>query len=405
MRYSVVSLFSGGLGLDLGLAATGRFAHLACVEVDPAACGTIRVNRDAGRIDPGRLYEDDLVRLAPRRVMADLGLRPGQLDVLAGGPPCQPVSTAGKRGGVRDVRGLMLWQYLWYVEAMRPKCFALENVAGLLSARLEPREDKGTLLRRFLGDLPPEYRADAFLVDAADHGCPQFRKRVIVVGNRVGRAAAWPAPTHGPGRAPYRTLRDALTGLHDPAPVLLDFTAKRKRVLERVPPGGNWKGLPADVARAAMGRAFGNAAGGRTGWYRRLAWDRPCPTVVTSPHRPMTSLCHPDATRALTLRECAAVQQFPPGWEFEGTAAERFRAVGNAVPVGLGEVCGRVVSDLLDHSATCGMQADGGNSGRKIENRVCPPGVRPPDHDEKTSACLTDRWVPAGRDSTPTPST
>lgn len=348
MKYKVLSLFSGSMGLDLGLAATGRFAHLACVERDPAACRTIRVNREAGRVDPGRLYEADIEKLHPRRVMADLGLRPGQLDVIVGGPPCQSYSTAGKQRGAGDVRGLMLWQMLWWVEVLRPRVFLLENVSGLLSARLGPKDDKGSLLQRFLGDLPPEYRADVFMVDAADHGCPQHRRRAVVVGNRVGRAAVWPAPTHGPGRLPYRTLRDALAGLDDPDPVLLDFTPKRKRVLELVPPGGNWRDLPPDVARAAMGGAFDNPAGGRTGWYRRLSWGEPCPTVVTSPHRPMTSLCHPDATRALTLRECAAVQGYPREWEFVGTGEEQYRSAGNAVPPRLGEVAGHIVADLLD---------------------------------------------------------
>lgn len=354
--FEVVSLFSGSLGLDLGLARTGRFKHLACVEMDPACCQTIRVNRNAGRIDPGRLYQADIERLDPRRVMRDFGLRPGDLDVLVGGPPCQSFSTAGNRGGVQDVRGLMLWQYLWFIEAMQPKCFVVENVSGLLSARLSDRDEKGSLLRRFLRDLPDEYRVDCFVMNAADYGVPQLRERVVLVGNRLGRIAAFPESTHGPagsGLPPHRTLRDALASLHDPSPVVLDFTAKRKRVLRMVPPGGNWRDLPPDIAREAMGKAY-FGTGGRPGWFRRLSWDRPCPTILTSPNRAMTSLCHPDETRPLSLAECAAIQGFPPDWVFAGTPAERYRQVGNAVPPALGQAAGLAVAGLFDSVKTGG---------------------------------------------------
>ena len=347
MKYSVVSLFSGSMGLDLGLAATGRFKHLACVELDPSACRTIRVNRDAGRVDPGRLYKDDIEKLDPRRVMSDLELRPGHLDVLVGGPPCQAVSTIGKQGGVQDVRGLMLWQMLWYVEAMRPKAWLLENVSGLLSARLSPQDGKGTLLARFLADVPRDYRLDVFTVNAMDHGVPQNRERVLVVGNRLGGVADFPPPTHGPGRTPYRTLADAVVGLEDPDPVVARYTARRREVLDQVPPGGCWRDLPPEVAREGMGKGY-YGSGGRPGWFRRLNWERPSPTILTDAAQVMSCLCHPDETRPLSVRECARVQTYPDDWEFVGGMAEQYRCVGNAVPPGLGSVAGNAVADLLD---------------------------------------------------------
>jgi len=354
VKFSVVSLFSGSMGLDLGLSATGRFDHLACVEKDPAACRTIRVNRDAGRVDPGRLYEADIERLDPRRVMADLGLRPGQLDVLVGGPPCQTVSHAGRRRGVQDVRGLMAWHFIWYVEAMRPKCFLLENVSGLLSARLTPGGDKGSLLARFLSDVRHEYRLDVFTVNALDHGVPQNRERVLVAGNRLGRVADIPPPTHGPGRTPYRMLADALAGLEDPNLVVAKYTPRRREVLDLVPPGGCWRNLPPEVAREAMGKGY-YGSGGRPGWFRRLSWDRHAPTITTSPTQVMACVCHPDETRPLSVRECARVQGFGDNWQFVGGMADQYRMVGNAVPLGLGEVAGNGVADLLDGEHAAGV--------------------------------------------------
>lgn len=359
MKYTLLSLFSGGMGLDLGLDRTGRFGLLACVERDAACCRTIRVNRDAGRLGDRsfRLYEADIESLNPCRVMADLRLRPGDLDLLAGGPPCTTFSTAGRRQGVADARGLLLWQFLWFVEALRPRVFLIENVRGLMSAALRPGGQPGLLLRAFLHDLPAEYRVDVFEVNAANYGTPQVRERVILLGNRHGGLARPPGPTHGPGLLPYRTLRDALAGVVDHDSVLLDFSERKKQYLKLVPPGGNWRDLPDHLARESMEKGY-FAKGGRLGWWRRLAWDWPSPTILTNPSHPMTSLCHPDETRTLTLRECARIQGFPDDWAFCGSAQDMYRQVGNAVPVGLGEVCGEVVASLLA-GIRAGAVADG----------------------------------------------
>ena len=131
--YKVISLFSGAMGLDSGLEKTGRFEVIACVEKEKAFADSIEANKKAGRIH-GRpaVFNEDISQLDPSRVMAAAGIEPGELDLLAGGPPCQSFSTAGKRGTVQDHRGTILWQYLRYVEALRPKFFLMENVRGLL---------------------------------------------------------------------------------------------------------------------------------------------------------------------------------------------------------------------------------------------------------------------------------
>ena len=374
--------------MDIGLEQTGRFRTLACVESESSFCDTIRTNRDVGRLAERslRVYEDDIRKVDPHDVMRALALEPGQLDLLVGGPPCQSFSTAGRRGTVSDVRGTLLWQFLRYVEAFRPKFWLMENVRGLVSAALRHRpirerperggpsladdEQPGSVVRSFLADLrahAPEYRVDCFEVNAVNYGAPQLRERVLFIGNRLNHLVEFPAPTHGeqgdgvqpglfdaPQPGPFATLGDAIRGLKEADPVIMDFSPRKKSYLALVKPGGNWRTLPPDLQRESMGEAF-FAKGGRSGWWRRLSYDLPCPTVVTMPNHAGTAMCHPEEVRALTLRECALVQEFPPDWEFRGTPQQQYAQVGNAVPVRLGRVSGELLAAHLDAAYAEGL--------------------------------------------------
>lgn len=383
------------MGLDIGLAQTGRFHHLACIEKIPAFCETIRTNRDAGRLgDPNlKVYEIDIAELRPDRLMRDLGIAPGDLDLLVGGPPCQTFSTTGRRATVQDPRGTLLWRFLDFVEVLRPKMFVMENVRGLMSAALvhrpikdrpdkggpplSPDEEPGSVIQRFVLDLGCSYRIDCFEVNAVNYGAPQLRERALFIGNRYNRLVEFPPPTHGERREhqrtlfddadaggdrlkPFRTLREALALLVENDPAILDFSPRKKRYLSMVTEGSNWRSLPPEVAQESMGKAY-FAKGGRSGWWRRLTFDLPCPTIVTMPNHAGTALCHPTETRALTLRECARVQEFPDDWEFHGTTLERYTQVGNAVPVRLGRVCGDLVARELSEIHADGMRRANGD--------------------------------------------
>ena len=369
-RYSSLSLFSGAMGLDIGFEKSGRFETLAVVEADRACCETIRLNRDKGLINNCdlRVYERDILKLDPSKVLADLGLESGQLDVLIAGPPCQSFSTSGRRGSVQDERGRLLWRVIDYIDVFRPKTFVIENVRGLVSAALEHRpiarrpekggpplseqERPGSVIRKFLTDLKlrlgEAYQLDVFEVNAVNYGAPQLRERALFIGNRLGQVVDFPEPTHGPGGAPFATLGDCLNRLDaEPEPVIMDFSPRKKGYLSLVPPGGNWRCLPVELQKESMGRAFA-AKGGRSGWWRRLSLDLPCPTIVTMPNHASTALCHPSEVRALTVGECAAVQEFPAEWRFTGSPQEQYRQVGNAVPIRLGEVAAHAIADCLD---------------------------------------------------------
>lgn len=279
-----------------------------------------------------------------------------------------------------------MWQFLRYVEFMKPRFFLMENVRGLLSAAIKHRpiskrpekggsalrseEEPGSVVRMFSNDLQhiPEaaYHMDCFEVNAVNYGAPQIRERALFIGNKYNAVADFPDPTHGPsdesdesptlfcgepgGRKPWKTLRDAIGGLQDEHPVVMDFSPRKKKYLAMVPPGSNWRSLPREVQQESMGRAW-IAKGGRSGWWRRLTFDLPCPTLVTMPNHASTSLCHPTETRALSIREYARIQEFPDEWEFAGKVSEQYAQVGNAVPTRLGQVAGDVISQSLDELA------------------------------------------------------
>ena len=372
-RYRAVSLFSGAMGLDLGLEQTGRFEIVACVEIESAFCDTIRANQRAGRLSRElQVFKGSVSDIDPFELLEQIGLRPGDVDLLVGGPPCQTFSTAGRRRTVQDVRGSLLSAYLRWIEILEPRFFLMENVRGLLSAALRhrpiaerpekgggplaPDEAPGSVVRAFADELQrlPKhaYHMDCFEVNAVNYGAPQLRERALFIGNRYNAVLDFPAPTHGAipslgGVQPWSTLGDAIKGLVEINPVIMDFSPRKKAYLAKVPPGSNWRSLPPEMQRKLMGRAW-HAKGGRSGWWRRLAFDLPCPTLVTMPNHASTSLCHPVELRALTLREYAAIQEFPVDWEFCGTPMEQYTQAGNAVPLRLGQVVGRVVSTKMD---------------------------------------------------------
>jgi DNA (cytosine-5)-methyltransferase 1 len=390
--YNVISLFSGGMGLDLGLEQTRRFRIRACVEKEDSFCETIRLNRAAGRLSKDLVvFERDISALDPREVLKKCRIEPGELDLLVGGPPCQTFSTAGRRGTVQDPRGTLLWQFLRFVEVMKPRMFLMENVRGLLSAALchrhlaerpekggpplEPDEQPGSVIRAFAEDLQRidgvKYHMDCFEVNAVNYGAPQLRERALFIGNRFNASVDFPDPTHAnpdtldneapqtdlfsPPKAckPWKTLRDAIADITDENPTIMDFSPRKKGFLAMVPPGSNWRSLPVDAQKESMGLAW-VAKGGRSGWWRRLSFDLPCPTLVTMPNHASTSLCHPLEVRALTLREYARIQEFPDDWEFFGTPSEQYAQVGNAVPLRLGCVSGNLIANELDRLAQSG---------------------------------------------------
>ncbi len=336
-RASVLSFFSGAMGLDIGLLEAGLDVVLG-QELDVRAIETIRLN--GHRVAPGDLRkllqaDPSLTSLLQEARIEDA------LFAVVGGPPCQPFSTAGRRLGVADERGLLIFDYIDAVNRLRPRFAILENVKGLLSSRGRSNE---SLLDEVLSHFAAiGYGTSWGLVDAVNYGAPQFRERLVVIASRDGEQTFVPSPTHfqrhqDPAMR-WRTLGDALDGLDEDEPEYVQFSPRIREVLDLVPEGGNWRSLPADVAEEAMGGAW-KSGGGKVGFFRRLSFAEPSPTLVTSPIQKATMLAHPTESRPLSVREYARIQGFPDDWEFAGTTADKYKQIGNAVPVALGRALG-----------------------------------------------------------------
>ncbi|GAA1600679.1 DNA cytosine methyltransferase [Actinoplanes couchii] len=338
-----VSLFSGGMGLDLGIEAAGFDLRFAADNM-PAAAGTARINRP-----DLPFYTGDVSGLTADTVFAMSGLGKGGIDLLAGGPPCQSFSTAGKRLGLADAaKGPLVFEYVRLIRELRPRAFVMENVKGLLSAstvwRELPYNNNGKIIDEHHGSLFRDlwarlteigYSVGYRQINAADFGVPQTRQRVFLIGYRDRTPVTFPPPTHGAAPNPsWRTLADAFQDLGADDSHCAAFSERKLRYLKMIPEGGNWRALPEDIQRESMGRAF-YAKGGRSGYWRRLSFRLPAPTILTEPNNASTSLCHPTEDRPLTVRECARIQTFPDSWLFNGRGADQYRLVGNAVPVRL----------------------------------------------------------------------
>ncbi len=356
-KFKVLSLFSGAMGLDIGLERTQRFETVACVEAESAFCETIRRNRDAGRLaNPAMLIINaDIRSINPLQLLKELKLDFGELDLIVGGPPCQSFSVFGKRRGIGDMRGQLIFEFVNFVEQLQPRAFLLENVRGLLSLKLNNTASKGSLfesVQKRFNEIG--YRTDCFIVNSANYGAPQIRERIIVIGNRFGLKADFSKPTYSnrsaDGLPPFTTLGDAIKDKSDPDSTMMDFSPRKKRYLAMVPPGGNWRSLPLEMQKESMGKSF-YLKGGRSAYWRKLSYEFPCPTIVTMPNHAGTSLCHPECLRPLTVGECSRVQGFPEDWEFFGTPSEKYQQVGNAVPIILGEIAGKAALKLLEQIA------------------------------------------------------
>ena len=352
-NHKFLGFFSGALGLDSGLESAG-LESVAVNEFDPKACQTIRKNRPHLS-----LYDGDIRGLTADQLMREQKIESEELFAIVGGPPCQAFSTAGKRLGLNDERGNVFLHFIDLIGKLRPKYIVIENVRGILSTPMQhrphrerdyngtsPLEDEkpGGALRYILAYLRDAgYEVSFELYNTANFGVPQIRERVVMLGARDGSTIPYLVPTHDEearfGLPRWRTFRDAVEGLEG-TPEAAKFPERRLQYYRLLKEGQNWRDLPEQLQRNAMGKAY-DAGGGKVGFYRRLAWDRPAPTVVTCPTMPATDLAHPEENRPLSVQEYARIQTFPDSWKFEGNLASRYRQIGNAVPVRFGEVIGR----------------------------------------------------------------
>lgn len=346
--HSVLSLFTGAGGLDLGLEAAG-FQPVLCVELDSDSRETLARNRPGWRLsDPG-----DIHQLEPRELLRQAGLKPRQLSLLAGGPPCQPFSksmywTTGDAPRLRDPRAKTLHAYLDVVEATLPQVLLLENVKGLA---FDGKDEGIRLLERGLRRINAEhstsYIPQIITINAADYGVPQVRERVFVVASIDGRQLELPEPTHGegPNKEPVLTAWDAIGELDvDSWPEELEPSGRWARLLPSVPEGQNYLWHTPRNAENGGEPLFG----WRTRFWSfllKLAKALPSWTIQAEPG-PATGPFH-WKSRLLSIEELARLQTFPCGYTIVGSRRSAHRQVGNAVPSALGELLGLEVRRQL----------------------------------------------------------
>lgn len=370
----VISLFSGAMGLDLGLIKAGLHVVIG-QDFDASCVKTMQANG----------YEvlgGDIRAIEPQQVLDHVGLHVGEPFMICGGPPCQPFSTAGKRLGINDPRGSLFMDFIRMIDYIRPRFFVMENVKGIMSAPLkhvplterdekDPEQHLGTVLDVILSEFDKlGYKTVYGVLDAVNYGVPQFRERFVLVGSRDGEEIFLPIPTHFSihqnREYQWQTVRSAIESLELDNGECAAFSGERLKFLKMVPEGGNWRDLPQEIIPIAMGGAYASG-GGKVGFYRRLSYDQPSPTVVTSPVQKATMMCHPTQDRPLSVKEYARIQQFPDEWVFTGTTAAKYRQIGNAVPVGLAEAIGKAVIATADKSAVVATKRFRGTN---IHNRI-----------------------------------
>ena len=339
---TVVDVFCGAGGLSHGFALEG-FDVGAGIDTDASCRHAYERNNDAP------FLEKDVADVQGG-YLRDL-FAEGRPRILVGCAPCQPFSTYSRNRA--DTKWKLLGEFGRLVAEVQPDVLTMENVPRLANFH------GGDLLRGFLHSLADAgYAVWSRVVDCAAYGVPQTRKRLVVLASRLGAIELVP-PTHPPGR--YRTVRDAIAGLppiaageraeEDPLHCASRLSAVNLARIQAAEPGKSWRDwdphLVAKCHRKRTGRWYQSV-------YGRMAWDAPAPTITTQCNGFGNGrFGHPEQDRAISLREAALLQTFPPGYEFF-SPGERWpisaaaRCIGNAVPVSLARAVARSVAHALN---------------------------------------------------------
>lgn len=266
---NVVSFFTGAGGLDMGIQQAG-FDIKLCVELEPKYCQTLILNHPEWNVKC-----EDIRQYNKQKVYEEAKLKADdKIHLVIGGCPCQSFSTAGKRLAFEDPRGQAMLKYAELIEELQPKVFLLENVRGLLSARLKHRKIKqggqgnrplskeempGSAFK-YLLDRFKSYDVQHKLINAANYGVPQKRERVFIVGTRKDLKLNfdYPEATHnkngGRGKKKWLNVSGVFEKLNSQKHKYVTYSAERLKYMKMIPKGGgNWRDFPPDVAKEAMG--------------------------------------------------------------------------------------------------------------------------------------------------------
>ena len=318
---TAVELFSGCGGMTLGLKLAG-FRVIGAVEIDPLSIETYRVNHPEVLV-----WASDICNVSTNEIMECLELRPGQLDLLAGCPPCQGFSSIRTLNGAKsaeDSRNDLVFEFLRFVKALQPKAVMMENTPGLAK--------DWRMVEFFQELLTLGYEGDYPIVNAVNYGVPQRRRRMILLAGRFG-PIGFPPPD--PNRNTVRSAIASLARAGESGDALHDLSERHsKRVVDmirKIPKNG---GSRTDLGEEHQ-LACHQKCDGFKDVYGRMAWDREAPTITSGCfNQSKGRFLHPEEDRAITLREASLLQGFPPTYFFslrkgKGAAAA---LIGNALP-------------------------------------------------------------------------
>lgn len=334
-----IDLFCGAGGLSCGLRAEG-ITIKAGIDIDPACQFPFTANHHGAEF-----YLRDIKSVRGSELNAIWS--ENAIRLLAGCAPCQPFSSyANTRTAADKTKWGLLFEFDRLVRESNPHLVTMENVRGLATER------PFKAFVRTLTEL--RFHVAYGILNAADYGAPQVRRRLVLVASRIGPVAL-PEATHA-GPAKWRTVRDAVAALppirdgeahsDDPLHIAAELSPLNRKRIRASRPGGTWRDWPTELVAACHRKESGQHS---AGVYGRMDWDKPAPT--------MTTLCngygngrfgHPEQHRAISLREAAIFQSFPPKYKFvkrgdHVIAKPLARLIGNAVPPKLGEAVARAL--------------------------------------------------------------
>ncbi|MBA4352513.1 MAG: DNA (cytosine-5-)-methyltransferase [Rhodobacter sp.] len=376
MSLTAIDLFCGAGGLSAGLELAG-FKVLAGVDMFVAAGKTFEDSHPNAKFicrPIEAVSVDDL--------MMETGLKPGELTVLAGGPPCQAYSVYNHQRGMHDERATLFREYLRIVAGLQPEWIIMENVMGIYSI------GGGAAVRAIQFELEAlGYAVKEKVLKAEEFGVPQERRRVVFIGNRTGDPILHPEPSHGPDREyPFVTIWDAIGDLpplengedrgtvpySKPADGHFQILVRGKQHtvtghtapklgkanlqrLDHIPEGGSWRDIPYDLLPTGMKRA---KRSDHTKRYGRMSWNGLSCTVLTKCDIHWGAYIHPEQNRAISVREAARLQAFPDSFEFHGSKTDQYVQIGNAVPPLLGRAIGLAVRKVIENAKNSRIAAE-----------------------------------------------
>lgn len=323
-----IEVCAGAGGMSSGLIQAG-FIPVILNDNNKDCCNTLKLNHE--EVD---IINDNMENLLNNE---KLNKYINNIDLLVGGIPCQSFSQAGKRRGLNDERGKLIYSFIELIKKINPKIFMIENVKGLLT------HNEGKTLENIINllKIDNKYKIKYKILNAVNYGVAQKRERIFIVGKSKSIEKNFKFPKK---EKEYKCLKDILIDV--PNSEYLKYNQEKIELFKQIPQGGCWINLSEELQKKYLGKSY-YSGGGKRGILRRLSMNEPSLTLLCSPSQKQTERCHPIEDRPLTIREYARIQSFPDNYKFSGSISSQYKQIGNAVPLLLAKKIGEKLKEIL----------------------------------------------------------